>query len=110
VVKLPRREADHSPLNIIDVKKSRAISPLPHTSSWHIAYLIKYRANSIILFVFVYEIRINGLGLAGKKRFYIIFFPKTWKVLERTQHVLLGSYNIFFLWLYSPNLGLGLPP
>jgi hypothetical protein len=30
----PRREEDHSPLSSAEVKNGRAISPLPHTSSW----------------------------------------------------------------------------
>jgi hypothetical protein len=34
-VKLKEREADHSHSSSVEVKKSRAIPPLPHMSSWH---------------------------------------------------------------------------
>jgi hypothetical protein len=42
-VKRPRCEADHSPPSSADVKNGGATSPLPHTSSWHSAKLIKRR-------------------------------------------------------------------
>jgi hypothetical protein len=44
-VKRPEREADHSPPSNVEVKKGGAIPPLPHTSSWRDAYLIKHRYN-----------------------------------------------------------------
>jgi hypothetical protein len=34
-VKWPGREADHLPTSHTEVKHGAAISPLPHTSSWH---------------------------------------------------------------------------
>jgi hypothetical protein len=33
-IKRPVREADHSPPSSAEVKNGRAISPLPHSSSW----------------------------------------------------------------------------
>jgi hypothetical protein len=38
-VKLPGREADHSPPASDEVKNGGAILPLPNTSSWHGAKL-----------------------------------------------------------------------
>jgi hypothetical protein len=43
MVKRPGREADQSPPSTAEVKNGGAISPLPHTPSWHIAYLIKHK-------------------------------------------------------------------
>jgi hypothetical protein len=34
-IKRPGREADHSPPSSAEVKKGKAIPPLPHTVSWH---------------------------------------------------------------------------
>jgi hypothetical protein len=45
-VKRPGREADHLPPSTAEDKKGGAIPPLPHTSSWHSAQLIKQRATS----------------------------------------------------------------
>jgi hypothetical protein len=42
-VKLQGREADHSSPSSVEVKNSGTKSPLPHTSSWCGAYLIKHR-------------------------------------------------------------------
>jgi hypothetical protein len=39
------READHAPPSSAEVKNGGAIPPLPHTSSWHSAQLIKHRDN-----------------------------------------------------------------
>jgi hypothetical protein len=44
-VKQPAREADHSPPSSAEVKNDGAIPPLPHTSSWRGASLIKHRDN-----------------------------------------------------------------
>jgi hypothetical protein len=44
-VKRQGHETDHSPLSSAKVKNGGAILPLPHTSSWHGAYLIKPRDN-----------------------------------------------------------------
>jgi hypothetical protein len=44
-----RHETDLSPPSSAEVKNDRAISPLPCTSSWHSAYLIKHRDNSILV-------------------------------------------------------------
>jgi hypothetical protein len=38
-VKRPKREADHSPSSSAEVKIRGAITPLPHTPSWHGAQL-----------------------------------------------------------------------
>jgi hypothetical protein len=40
-VKRPGCEADHSPPPRAEFKNSGAITPIPHTSSWSSAYLIK---------------------------------------------------------------------
>jgi hypothetical protein len=42
-VKRQGREADHSPPSSVEVKNGRVVPPLPHTSTWCAAYLIKYR-------------------------------------------------------------------
>jgi hypothetical protein len=34
-VKRQGREADHSPLSSVEIKKGGAIPPLPHICSWH---------------------------------------------------------------------------
>jgi hypothetical protein len=44
-VKRPRRETDHSPPTIAEVKKCGIIHPVRHTPWWHSAYLVKHRAN-----------------------------------------------------------------
>jgi hypothetical protein len=33
--KFPERETDHSPLSSAEVKNGGALTPHPHTSSWH---------------------------------------------------------------------------
>jgi hypothetical protein len=42
-VKRPGRKPDHSPRSSAEVKKVGAIPPLPRTSSWRNAYIIKHR-------------------------------------------------------------------
>jgi hypothetical protein len=39
----PERKADHSSPYNAEVKKSGAILPFPHTTSWHTAEVIKHR-------------------------------------------------------------------
>jgi hypothetical protein len=43
--KRPGREADHSPLLMPKSRKHGSIYPLPHTSSWRSAQLVKHRDN-----------------------------------------------------------------
>jgi hypothetical protein len=51
-VKRPRREADHSPPFSVEFKSGEATPPLPHTSSWHSAYLAEDRDNITFTFIF----------------------------------------------------------
>jgi hypothetical protein len=44
-IKRPRRETDHSPPFTVEAKTDRAITPLPHTPSWHGAKLIKHKTS-----------------------------------------------------------------
>jgi hypothetical protein len=60
-VKRTGREADNSLLSSPEVKNSGAILPLPHTSSWSSAYLIKYRDKFVFL-PFTYHIIIKHAG------------------------------------------------
>jgi hypothetical protein len=48
-VKLERREAEHSTTLSTEVKNIGAIPPLPHTFSWHGAWLIKHLNNFTLL-------------------------------------------------------------
>jgi hypothetical protein len=48
-VKQQGNEADHSPPSCAEAKKSGAIPPLPHTSSWYNAWLIEHRGNVTLL-------------------------------------------------------------
>jgi hypothetical protein len=48
--KRPGRDADHSPPSSTEVKNSRAIPPLSHTSSWHV-----WVTRDIVWFVFVFR-------------------------------------------------------
>jgi hypothetical protein len=48
-VKQPERDSDHSPSTSAEVKKTWIIHPLPHTSSWCRAELIKQRDNFTFL-------------------------------------------------------------
>jgi hypothetical protein len=50
-VKWPGREADHSPPTCADVMKTWIYTATPHTSSWHSAWLVKHRANFILMYV-----------------------------------------------------------
>jgi hypothetical protein len=52
-VKRPGREADHSPPPSATVKNGRALPPLPHTSFWHSAQLIKLRNKFVLFFTFL---------------------------------------------------------
>jgi hypothetical protein len=52
-LKLPGREADHSPPASAEVKNGGDILPLPDTSSWHSAYFIKLRDNFTFTFYIV---------------------------------------------------------
>jgi hypothetical protein len=56
-IKRQGREADHSPPSSVEDKNGRAITPLPHTSSWCGAWLIKHRDN------FVWEQRYTSVPL-----------------------------------------------
>jgi hypothetical protein len=47
VLKRQGYEADHSPPSSAEVNSGGAIPPLPYTSSWRCAYLIKHRDNFI---------------------------------------------------------------
>jgi hypothetical protein len=45
VVKRPGREGDHSPRTSTEVKKTWVYTSTPHTPSWLIPFLVKYRDN-----------------------------------------------------------------
>jgi hypothetical protein len=45
-LKRQEREGDHSPSSRAEVKNGGAMPPLPHTSSWRAALLIKQRAKT----------------------------------------------------------------
>jgi hypothetical protein len=49
-VKRPGPEADHSPPSGSEVKNGGAMHPLPHTSSWCVAQLIKHTENFTFCF------------------------------------------------------------
>jgi hypothetical protein len=49
-VKQPGREADHQPPSNVEIKNGGAIPPLPNTSSWRGAQLIKHRDNFTFTF------------------------------------------------------------
>jgi hypothetical protein len=55
----PGREADHLPPSCAEVKNGGAIPPLPHISSWHSAWLIKYRDN-FTLYLYLFTVCISG--------------------------------------------------
>jgi hypothetical protein len=48
-IKLSGRETDHSPPCSAKIKNGGDIPRLPHTSSWHSAYLVKHRENFALL-------------------------------------------------------------
>jgi hypothetical protein len=54
-LKKPGREADHLPPTRVEVKQHGSIHPLPHTSSWSSAKLVKHRDN--FAFTLVYKRR-----------------------------------------------------
>jgi hypothetical protein len=54
-LKRPGREADHSTPFNVEVKNARAIPPLPHTSSWRGAYLVKHRHNFTLFTSYIYS-------------------------------------------------------
>jgi hypothetical protein len=58
-VKRPGRKADHSTPSSAEVKNSRAVTPLPCTSSWRGASFIKHRDN----FTFYYKMIFQDLVL-----------------------------------------------
>jgi hypothetical protein len=53
-IKRKGREADHSPPTTADVKKNEFIYPLPHTSSWRSAQLVKHRDNFTLFVPYLY--------------------------------------------------------
>jgi hypothetical protein len=58
-VKWQEREADHSLPSSAEVKNDGAIHPLPHTSSWSIASLIKHKDNLPFLCPLLYCLHKN---------------------------------------------------
>jgi hypothetical protein len=58
-VKWPEREVDDSSTSSAEVKKSGAVSPLPHTSSLLSHYLIKHRV--ILRFTLLFLILLEGM-------------------------------------------------
>jgi hypothetical protein len=54
------READQSPPFIAEVRTGGAIPPLPNTSSWHGAQLMKYRDSFTFSAYFPYFEKIKG--------------------------------------------------
>jgi hypothetical protein len=55
-IKRPGHKADH-PTPCSEVKNGGAICPLPHTSSWHSAWLVKHREN--FTFTFTNNVRVK---------------------------------------------------
>jgi hypothetical protein len=63
-VKWPGCEADHSPPSSAEDKNGGDIPPLPHMSSWHIAYLIKHRNNfTFYIITLIFNIHCLGIGV-----------------------------------------------
>jgi hypothetical protein len=53
-VKQPGHEADHSPSSGVKIKNGGAMPPLPYTSSWHGASLIKHGDNFTLPYLVCY--------------------------------------------------------
>jgi hypothetical protein len=58
------READHSPPSTVEVRDDGAIPPVPHTSSCHVAWLIKHREFTFTLLIFCFSFLFHSFFFA----------------------------------------------
>jgi hypothetical protein len=84
------RKVDHLPSSNAEVKNSEAIPPLPNTSSWRDAYLIRYKDNFNLLITSLFALE-RVIPFQKRER------EKVWGggVQLETLHFKVGRLSIF---------------